>query len=320
MNDRYRYGDQRPGNPSVAYQELPQLRDLCKQRPLRVLSADDFQHWQTRGYVVVRQAVPAAQVARTVNDLWAFQELDPTRPDTWNAEERRAHAMLELNGSGMVEAYHLQSLWDNRQTQRVYDAFVDIWDREDLWVTIDRANLNTPNRGKRAFPGFIHWDADTTLDPLPVNVQGVLALSDTREETGGFQCVPDLFEHFESWRSGAPADRHPWQPDMATLPWAPQFIPMQAGDLLIFNSLLAHGIKPNLSENGVRLAQYISFTPADETRADLREQRIRSWREREAPVGHAFPGDPRGWEQKRHEPARLTALGERILGLQSWGL
>ena len=29
---------------------------------------------------------------------------------------------------------------------RVYDAFVDIWDREDLWVTIDRANLNPPKR------------------------------------------------------------------------------------------------------------------------------------------------------------------------------
>ncbi|MEX8493176.1 phytanoyl-CoA dioxygenase family protein [Sphaerotilus sp.] len=318
MNDRYRYGDQRPGNPTVAYQELPQLRDLQKTLPLRVLSEADFRHWQTRGYVLVKQAVSAEQVARTVHDLWQFQELDPGRPETWDATERRSHAMPELNGSGMVEAYHLPSLWDNRQTPRVYDAFVDLWDREDLWVTIDRANLNTPNRGKRAFPGFIHWDAETTLDPLPVNVQGVLALSDTSEEVGGFQCVPDLFEHFETWRRTAPADRHPWQPDMATLPWSTHFVPMQAGDLLIFNSLLAHGIQPNVSQDGVRIAQYIAFTPADEGRDDLRDARVHSWREREAPVGHAFPGDPRGWEQTRYPTAVLSALGEKILGLRRW--
>ena len=44
----------------------------------------------------------------------------------------------------MIEIYNHQYLWDNRQEPRVYDAFVDIWDREDLWVGIDRANLNPP--------------------------------------------------------------------------------------------------------------------------------------------------------------------------------
>ena len=50
----------------------------------------------------------------------------------------------------------------------------------------------------------------------------------------------------------------------------------------------------------------------------LRRQRVVSWREREAPKGVAFPGDPRQWEKTRHETARLTELGERLLGLTSW--
>ena len=54
--------------------------------------------------------------------------------------------MKELNGTGMVEIYNHQYLWDNRQEQRVYDAFVDIWDIEELWVAIDRANLNLPKK------------------------------------------------------------------------------------------------------------------------------------------------------------------------------
>jgi ectoine hydroxylase-related dioxygenase (phytanoyl-CoA dioxygenase family) len=318
MNDRYRYGDQRPGNPTLAYTQEEQLRDMKKRLPLRVLSDADYANWQRQGYVVIRQAISEAQVQRTTDYLWQFQELDPSRPDTWNQAERRSHDMAELNGSGMVEAYQHQTLWDNRQTPRVYNAFVDIWDREDLWVSIDRANLNTPNRGARPFSGFIHWDADTTLDPLPVNVQGVLALSDTTEEGGGFQCIPQLFEHFAAWRLTAPEGRNPWRPDLETVPWPVTFIPMKAGDLLIFNSLLAHGIRPNTSADQVRLAQYIAFTPANEADTALREARVASWRDRVAPKGFAFPGDPREWESKRYPPASLSPLGERILGARSW--
>jgi hypothetical protein len=92
----------------------------------------------------------------------------------------------------------------------------------------------------------------------------------------------------------------------------------KAGDLLIFNSLLAHGIRPNASKDKVRIAQYISMTPADESRDDLREIRVRSWREMEPPQGFAFPGDPREWEKKNCSPARLTALGEKLLGVKRW--
>jgi predicted acyl esterase len=34
------------------------LRDIQKTLPLRVLSAEDWRHWTTKGYVIVRQAVP----------------------------------------------------------------------------------------------------------------------------------------------------------------------------------------------------------------------------------------------------------------------
>ncbi|CDG83547.1 phytanoyl-CoA dioxygenase family protein [Janthinobacterium agaricidamnosum] len=318
MNHRYHAGDQRPGNPSVACAEQTQLRDIQKSLPLRVLSQADFLHWQTYGYVIVRNAVPPEQVKRSADFLWEFQGLDENDPGSWNQAQLRDHAMKELNGSGMVEAYHHQTLWDNRQTLRIYHAFVDIWDREDLWVTIDRANLNTPNHGKRRFAGFIHWDADTTLYPLPVNVQGVLALSDTSPASGGFQCYPELFRNFVEWRKTVPPDRNPWQPDLATVPYALEFIAMQQGDLLIFNSLLAHGIRPNTSDHQVRLAQYISFTPAQADNQALRDWRVASWHERCAPQGYAFPGDPLEREKTRYPRAQLSELGEKILGARRW--
>ena len=144
----------KPGENSLNIEVARQpLREIKKKLPLRVLSQADFDHWQTYGYVVVRQAVPSANVERTRNFLWEFQEMDPNDVSTWNAAQLRNHAMKELNNSGMVEVYNHQTLWDNRQEPRVYDAFVDIWDDERLWVTIDRANLNTPNRSGRAFAG-----------------------------------------------------------------------------------------------------------------------------------------------------------------------
>ena len=307
----------KPGQNSLNVQtRRPPLREIKKTLPLRVLSTEEFAHWQTYGFVVVKQAAPAANVERLVRFLWDFQEMDPNDPQTWYAAQRRDHAMKELNNSGMVEVYNHQALWDNRQCPRIYNAFVDIWDDEHLWVTIDRANLNTPNKSGRAFAGFIHNDVDTTLDPLPVNVQGVLSLVDADGETGGFQCVPELFRDFEGWKTRQPAERDGFKPDITGYEVYP--VPMKVGDLLIFNSLLAHGIRPNTSDNKVRMAQYISMTPADSGNEELRQRRIQSWRERRAPEGFAFPGDPREWERTKYETAELTPLGRRLLGLDSW--
>ena len=291
-----------------------QLKDIEKKLPLRVLSPADWSHWTTKGYVIVHQAVPPANIERLVDLLWQFDEKDPDDPATWYAPQRREHRMKELNNSGMLEIYNHQYLWDNRQTKRVYDAFVDIWDREDLWVAIDRANLNPPLNARVKPDGFIHWDVDTSLDPPAISVQGVLSLKRQDGEVGGFQCVPELFENFKEWVKTQPADRDPRHPDLTGLKVLT--VEMEAGDLLIFNSLLAHGVRPNHSTDRVRMAQYISMHPADEDDEPRRRERIRLWRERDHPKG--FPGDPRDWEKKHAKTATLTPLGEKLLGLSRW--
>lgn len=293
-----------------------QLKDIRKTLPLRVLSEADWQHWITRGYVIVRDAVPRENVGRLADLLWEFDEKDPTDPSTWYAPQRRDHAMKELNGAGMVEIYNHQYLWDNRQVRRVYDAFVDIWDVEELWVAIDRANLNPPKKVPGNPNGFIHWDSDTSQRPLPIGVQGVLSLVRQDGDIGGFQCIPELFANFEEWVKTQPADRDPHHPDLAGLTITN--VEMNPGDLLIFNTLLAHGVRPNHSRDRVRMAQYISMFPADEGDIEEREARITSWREREAPKRAAFPGDPRDWEKKNARTAELSELGQKLLGLNNW--
>jgi hypothetical protein len=306
-----------PGNPSTAKSSQHELRKEIGSRGLRVLSGADWAFWRRNGYVVVKEAVPRAQALRTADFLWEFEEKDPDDPTTWYTAPRAEMKMKELAGTGMVEVYNHQTLWRNRQARRVYDAFVDVWGTEKLWVTIDRANLNFPIRPGYTYRGFIHWDYDP--ETRPQNVQGVLALADqTDPNMGGFQCIPWLYRNYETWKQDQPEDRDRFKPEVSDLHDKLVKVPLEAGDLLIFNSTLPHGIRPNHSTDKVRIAQYVSMMPAQEEDEELRQWRIRSWRDRIAPEGYAFPGDPRGWERSKYATARLSELGERLLGLRTW--
>jgi len=304
-----------PGNPSTATSSKLKLSDRSNGEPLRVLSEADWQSWIQNGYVIIKSAVPKEQVKRTADFLWEFDEKDPSNQETWYAPARAEMQMKELTNTGMVEVYNHQTLWDNRQMPKVHAAFADIWGTEKLWCTIDRANLNFPLRPGYEYKGFIHWDYDP--ETKPQNVQGVLALADqTDENMGGFQCIPQLYRTYDTWKLAQPENRDHFKPD--TTGFELEKVKLEAGDLLIFNSLQPHGIRPNNSKDKVRIAQYISMMPAEEDNEALRQWRINSWKDRIAPEGYAFPGDPRKWEQTKYGTAELSELGKKVLGLDKW--
>ena len=306
-----------PGNPSTATSSKKKLNDRSNGQSLELLSEADWKHWIEEGYVILKGAVPVSRARKTAAFIWEFEEKDPSDPTTWYAPPRAEMQMKELAGTGMVELYNHQYLWDNRQEERIHKAFSDLWGTKELWVTIDRANLNFPSRPGFEQKGFIHWDYDP--ETRPQNVQGVLALSDqTDPEMGGFQCIPWLYRNYDQWKHDQPAGRDPFQPDITGLEEKLVKVKLEAGDLLIFNSLLPHGIRPNRSRDKVRIAQYISMMPAEPENEALRKWRIHSWKNRVAPEGYAFPGDPRKWEEERYETANLSALGKKLLGLEPW--
>ncbi|GGX15244.1 phytanoyl-CoA dioxygenase [Streptomyces malachitofuscus] len=312
------------------YLAATQLRHLTKDLPLRVLSEEQFASWQNHGYVVVPEAISRDAAKLLLEFAWEFQGLDPHRPDTWYPERTfRSDLDRDLYVYGFVEAYHHQRIWDSRQTQRVYDAFVDVWDCEELWVTLDRLNLNPPNVKNRSrslidptdegFDIELHWDVDTTASTPPQRVQGIIALTDTEPDQGGFQCSPELFRRFDEWKVAQPADRDPIRPgtDRTEFPVVrPQ---LGAGDLLIFNGMLAHGVAGNSSVDGVRAVQYLSMMPALEEHEQLRRSRVESWRTLSTPDWNAtLLGDATQHESLRYGPAELDGLGRRLLGLDTW--
>ena len=107
---------------------------------MRVLTPADRVFFDDMGYVIVREAAPPDRVQAVVDAIWAFQKMDPADPDTWYRKPERENGMAELNGAGMIEMYHHPALWAIRQLPKIYGAFVDIWNSEKLWTSIDRCN------------------------------------------------------------------------------------------------------------------------------------------------------------------------------------
>lgn len=111
-----------------------------KRPPLRVLSEADLNFFVENGYLIVRNAVPKENLDRIVGSIWNFLEMDPNDPKDWYRPP------LDPLRAGMVECYHSQEMWDNRQCERVYGAFADLFGSEKLWVSIDRVNVKVPVR------------------------------------------------------------------------------------------------------------------------------------------------------------------------------
>jgi hypothetical protein len=265
------------------------------------------------GYVVVPGVVPKENLVAVIADIWQHVGADPDDPATWYKPGIIGYA-------GMVEMYHYQSMWNNRQHPRVHQVFADIFGTDKLWVSLDRTNFKPPANPQ--YPdynrqGFIHWDTDINLYPdIPFGVQGVLALTDTDEEMGGFQCIPEQYQELKQWIARQPAgEKIPRSPDVTG--YTVTQVPLRAGDMVIWNTLLLHGNGQNRSHKP-RLAQYITMSLANENDEATRQEHISCWQNNEPPHHWAFPGDPRKIEEQRSKPAELTPLGRKLLGLDSW--
>ncbi len=270
-------------------------------------------HISPYGYVIVHNALPEQNLRATIDDIWRHTGADPNDPQTWYRRD-------VIRPVGMVEMYHYQSMWNNRQHPNVYEIFRAVHRTDQLAVSIDRVGLKPPvNPDHPEFDhrGMIHWDTQMTNYPdIPFHVQGVLALTDTEPDMGGFQCIPEIYQSLDEFLKSQPREKiESRNPDYTgysiTRPR------LAAGDLLIWTSLLLHGNGHNTS-NKPRLCQYITMNPAAGQTEENRQRRISCWRNNTPPPTKAFPGDPRRIEEQRPAPAELTDLGRKLVGLDLW--
>jgi hypothetical protein len=217
-----------------------------------VLTSDDLNFWRENGYVIVHDAVSSKQCQDAAQAIYDFLGMDPEQPDTWYGSTNREGIWVQL--------LHHPAFWANRDSPRIHRAFAQLWEREDLWMTVDQGGMNPPERAGWTFPGpGLHFDVSLEL-PIPFGVQGILYLTDTAANQGAFKCVPGFHRIIETWLKNLPSEKDPRNEDLEKL--GPALIPGRAGDLIIWHHALPHSASPNHSARP-RVVQYIKMQPSE---------------------------------------------------------
>ncbi|OCX54053.1 phytanoyl-CoA dioxygenase [Mucilaginibacter sp. PPCGB 2223] len=218
----------------------------------QVLNADDLAFFEQHGYIIIKNAVPAEDCEKTIDTICRYIGIDRADPSTWyNNNQARQGIMVQLFQDPVMER--------NRNSVKIRQAYEQLWQRTDLWVSADRAGFNPPETEIWKFPGpNLHWDVSLQL-PIPFGLQGILYLADTEENQGAFSLVPGFQHQIDDWINGLPEGADPRTQDLDAL--GRKYIAANAGDFIIWLKALPHGSSANTSTRP-RYVQYINYAPA----------------------------------------------------------
>jgi hypothetical protein len=169
------------------------------------------------------------------------------------------------------------------------------WRTKERWLHLDC----NPNTGGLSVAGFARKEHGMPIDfAKEMYVQGLIALTTARVEDGGFHCVPRSHKFSRAW--ACKNARHSTSETMNVplddpLQSHVQKIPLRAGSLLVWNSLLSHGNFPNYSDKA-RMVQYIRFVPANSALF--------------APLAATRDRYPAFWQ--------VSALGKKVFGMEEY--
>jgi Phytanoyl-CoA dioxygenase (PhyH) len=264
----------------------------------------DVDHLREFGWARVDGAVPAELCGRLVDVLESELGVPVHDPSRWGSYGGEMRDFVPIWGH--------QAQWDIRQHPILHRIWAALWGTEKLCVSLDSCRFTPPFRAGYAEPDGIHWDHNP-WDASKRMFQGVLALTDTATDQGGFRCVPSLFRDRGAWPR-EPAivanGEEDWLAD--TKGREIVHVPARPGDLIVWDSRLAHGNSKNRSSRP-RIAFYVLMGPADD---NWRQAAVESWR-----TGRCVPwwrGRPGYDRVEPWPPATLTSLGRRLLGLEDW--
>ena len=217
------------------------------------LSQSDLDFWNANGYVILREAITKEDAKNTIDVICEFLGININDPSTWYEPHPAKQGI-------MIQLFQSPQLEKNRRSSKIRRAYEQLWQRTDLWCSTDRVSFNPPENEKWTFPGpRLHWDVSLEL-PIPFGLQGLLYLSDTKEDQGAFTLVPGFQNRIEAWINSLPPGTNPRTENLYELGTKP--ISAGAGDFILWHQALPHGSSPNTSVLP-RFVQYINYMPID---------------------------------------------------------
>jgi hypothetical protein len=99
----------------------------------------------------------------------------------------------------LIPIWGHQTQWDIRQHPKLHRIWAALWGNDVLRVSLASCRFTPPWRPGYAEPYGLHWD-HAPKAPGVRFLQGVLALTDTAVDQGGWRCVSTLYHALRSGR------------------------------------------------------------------------------------------------------------------------
>lgn len=247
-------------------------------------------HLAEQGFCVIIGVADQHQVSTARALFW--DEIEASNPtvrrddaETWRARPHGDdsstpdHKRWMLSSTGLVSGSIAQGAgaWHVRGLPLVKQAFAQIWEDEDLIVSMDCALIWRPWAGRNdcgAIPRTegLHLDQNPYSKPELECVQGMVPLYGVTPGTGGLAVVPkshsdkdkDWCKRFAGWGDWCPL------PQDDPMQGTEQLVVAAAGDLILWDGRTVHGgvvghgedtTAPDGTPELVRLTQTVSMVP-----------------------------------------------------------
>jgi hypothetical protein len=225
-----------------------------------VLSQEDLEFWDKNGYIVVKNAISRDDCKETQNAILNYLETSIDNPASWYKHHEAKEGLMVLFTKH-------PTLEKNRASLSIQKAYQQLYKTDKIYRVIDKVSFNPPENNSYKFRGsLLHWDVSLQL-PIPYKLQGLLYLTDVKQDSGAFHCVPCFHHQIENWLKNLPQNANPR--DMAIQELKPIPVLGNAGDFVIWHQALPHCATPNTS-NLPRMVQYLTYLPL-ETHAETVE-------------------------------------------------
>ncbi|MBC3809163.1 phytanoyl-CoA dioxygenase family protein [Undibacterium seohonense] len=218
------------------------------------LSAEQIAFWQNNGYLVLPSVITAEACAASCDAIWQFLGADLQTPSSWYQSQHLQRGL-------MAPLYNHPRLNTNRASKRIRAAYEQLYGHSDIYKSIDHVSFNPPETTTFSFRGSpLHWDV-SLAQPIPDRFQGLLYLTDCKDNDGAFHCVPGFQNQLADWLNGLNPGEDPRQVAEQTL--QAQAVPGNAGDFVIWHQALPHCATANRGRTP-RMVQYLTYIPNDD--------------------------------------------------------